>query len=82
MFFTNLNNDVSNYGPILRLVNKNWNSKFPKHKEESSLFLNEIITRNELNILKYIWKFKKLCTNKISEIASIKGKLEILKWAR
>jgi len=79
MSFTNLNNDVSNhifsflknYGPILCLVNKNWNSKFPK--QESELFFDEIITRNELNILKYIWKFKKLYNNQIWEIASRKG---------
>ena len=45
MSFTNLNNDVSNYifsflknyGPILRLVNKNWNSKFLKHKRNCFL---------------------------------------------
>ena len=90
MSFTNLNSDVSNYifsflknyGPILRLVNKNWNSKFPKHKQESELFFDEIITRNELNILKYIWKFKRLLTYQICGIASRKGNLEILKWAR
>ena len=90
MFFTNLNNDVSNYifsflknyGPILRLVNKNWKNKFPKYKEESELFFDEIITRNDLNVLKYIWKFRKLWNNKICEIASTKGNLEILKFAR
>ena len=90
MFFTNLNNDVSNYifsflknyGPILRLVNKNWNSKFLKYKKEFRFFFDEIITRNELNVLKYISKFKNLSTNRICEISSLKGNLEILKWAR
>jgi len=55
--FPDLNNDISNYifsflknyGPILPLVNKNWNSKFPKYKQEKLLFLLEIISRNDLN---------------------------------
>jgi len=85
MSFSNLNyifSFLKNYGPILRLVNKNWNSKFPKYKESSLLFLKEIIVRNDLNILKYIWKFKKLWKYQICRIASRKGNLEILKWAR
>jgi len=43
---------LKNYSPILRLVNKNWKNRFPKYKNESKIFLDEIINGTYINTLK------------------------------
>jgi len=53
-----LNRDVETLiFSFLRLVNKSWNKFFSKIK--TNLFPDEVISRGEISILEYIYKFGK-----------------------